>query len=464
MKKISLDVVFIVCTSIFLLFFRLGATTLTNWDEAWFASVAQDMMSRADWLNGHWNGSVWFYEPPLLTWILSFVITLNTSSFSLRLFNALCGLATVLCTYFFTKELTKNHLAALLSSLILLSNIEFLFRSRQINTDIPLTFFLLFSLYALNKSISSKRPFWLLVSVLFLAFAVLTKRASPLLILPSFSVMLFYFRKQVLMVKKWWIAPLVFLFVASPWYLVNIARWGSVFVDQYILSFTLERISMVNPATGTSLFFYAEALKHAFKFWTPIVAGGFLWFIFKSKNNKKFLAIAVVIITFFVAMTVSAKKASWYILPIHPFLAIAGSIFLSQVFLTVKNRLPLFLISIIALGIFTFQLYNWRADYIVPDTTSHQATLAQRAKELTKPNDTIYLDDDYLPVAVFYSQRNVIPLRFNRLGEPNESKLEIPSDSFVLTNTETIELLKSRLIHNTMPVYQIRDLLLLKTL
>ena len=57
----------LIIVTFFLLFFHLGATTLTNWDEAWFAAVAQDMITRKEFLNGNWNGTTWFYEPSFLS-------------------------------------------------------------------------------------------------------------------------------------------------------------------------------------------------------------------------------------------------------------------------------------------------------------------------------------------------------------------------------------------------------------
>lgn len=162
-------------------------------------------------------------------------------------------------------------------------------------------------------------------------------------------------------------------------------------------------------------------------------------------------------------MTLSAKKASWYILPIHPFLAIMGGVFLSQIVNVLKGKLHILLFYIIVMAIVIFQLYHWRAEYIVPDTTSHQVSIATYVNVLTKPSDIIYLDDDYMPVAVFYSQRKVVPLRYNRLGKEDKNRLEISTDKYILTNTETVELLKKRLTTNTQTIYSYRDLILLRS-
>jgi len=65
-----------------LMLYRLGATALVNWDEAWFAAVAQS--------GGMWNGEVWFYEPPFLTWVLRLVMRIfGESEFWMRLVSHL---------------------------------------------------------------------------------------------------------------------------------------------------------------------------------------------------------------------------------------------------------------------------------------------------------------------------------------------------------------------------------------
>ena len=113
---------------------------------------------------------------------------------------------------------------------------------------------------------------------------------------------------------------------------------------------------------------------------------------------------------------------------------------------------------ILGVGIFSFNLLKWRQEWLVPQTSLHQATLAKEVKSITKPNETVYLDDDWLPVAVFYSQRQVIPLRFNR-GDRYVDKLNLPTGSLVLTNQETVENLTAR-VDKLETIKQVDNLLL----
>src|SRR3989344_4035465 len=98
-----LPIILILIATSGLLFSRLGGTTLNNWDEAWFAAVARD---------GLWNGEAWFYEPPVVVWILRVMMMLGgTNELWLRIPFAFFGLGIVVVTYRLTVFITRKNLA-----------------------------------------------------------------------------------------------------------------------------------------------------------------------------------------------------------------------------------------------------------------------------------------------------------------------------------------------------------------
>src|SRR5438445_11329964 len=50
-------------------FSRLGAAPLNDWDEAWHAEVAREILTTGDWLTLHYRGNVYFNKPPLTFWL-----------------------------------------------------------------------------------------------------------------------------------------------------------------------------------------------------------------------------------------------------------------------------------------------------------------------------------------------------------------------------------------------------------
>ena len=397
--------------SVILLFWNLGKNTLSNWDEAWLAAVARD--------GGRWIGERWWYEPPLVTWVLGWMMQISQSEWWLRSFGAVVALALVIVVY---------KKSGAIAALVLLSTIEFLFRARQINVDIPLSWFLFLAIS--------------LKSGLFLGLAAMTKRLSFLLAVPA---LVWAVRKQ-----NWRRELGLFLLVAVPWHIYSYLKFGQEFIDKYLVGFSLGKLTAVNSITGASPLFYVMALRHGLKLWFLILPLALVWAV-RQKNRVWLIFIA----TYLVALTLAPIKASWYMLPIYPALAVLIGGFWGDVF---KKRKALGLI--LAVGIFAFNLLKWQREWLVPQTTFHQATLAQEVRGITKPGETVYLDDDWLPVAVFYSQRLVVPLRFNR-GDRYDEPLELPGGSLVMTNQETIENLKAR-VNETKTIKQINDLLLVR--
>lgn len=460
-KSYSINLILLTILAGFLLFFRLGQTTLTNWDEAWFASVSQDMVAGNRWLNPMWNGEPWFYEPPLVSWVLAAAVKIfGPSEFWLRLFSALCALIIIWVTYLLASRLAKNTLAGLFSSLILLSNIEFLFRGRQINVDIPLTCLLLVAFYSSIRWVDKKKISWLFVASTTLALAFLTKRASAALALPAITFVLFQaarkYRKRGL-----YIGLSAFLLVVIPWHLGSFLMWQRVFLDKYFLGYTLDKVISVNPGAGTSWLFYVASLKRAFKFWFLLLPFAGIWFTHtvSVSRNKQYAAIAIYGLTFFAFLSLVPIKSSWFLLPAYPIFAIIVGLFVASI-ASLSKRLMLF--SVVGLFcIFLFQIMYWRKSFIVPETTRHQSVIARKVNEITSPSEVLYLDDDYLPVAVYYSKRKVIPLRFNRERLPAEWKINLAPGSYLLTNQQNFDSLVQRSSSAFIPIGRSRDLLLI---
>ena len=156
----------------------------------------------------------------------------------------------------------------------------------------------------------------------------------------------------------------------------------------------------------------------------------------------------IFVMVFFLGLTFAPIKSSWFLLPTHPFLAILLGYFLVSIvkFTKLHKRMKGFVnlsLLFLAVTVSVWQLYHFRNDYIVPDTTNNQATISRLAGVMVDKDRPIYLDDEYLPVAVFYSRKKVIPLRFSRTANSVPSLTNIPEGSLVLTNAETFPVLKS---------------------
>ncbi|GEM_PF-6103643 len=439
-------VFFIILISGLLFFYRLGNTALTNWDEAWFGSVAQDMVKSGNLLAGKWNGQTFFYEPPLLVWLLSLSIRVfGESEFWLRSVSATAGIFTVVGCYFLAFQITKSKLAGVLASLVILSDIEILFRSRQINVEILLTVLLLWSMIFVVKAYEEKSLRWIVSSAVCLGLAFLTKRASPVLAMPAIAYLLL---KTKFPLRSSIIFFITLITVTLPWYLLSYFKWGDQFINEFFIGYTFNKIKSVNASVGTSPFFYLNSIKHAFKLWAMLIPLAAVWGALKSFRDRNIVGLMIFVLTFLTFLTFAPIKSSWFLLPIHPLLAVLIGLFIVRVvkFTKLHGRITgfvNFLIPSLAIIFSVWQLYHFRHDYIVPDTTANQALISKLAGVLSNEDQKIYLDDEYLPVAVFYSRKKIIPLRFSRTANSVPSLTDIPEGSLILTNAETFSVLKS---------------------
>lgn len=445
--------------AIFLFFYHLGSNYLTNWDEAWFASVAKDMVKSGDFLNGKWNGGVWFYEPPLLTWILAIVLKFTDSHFWLRSFSAFCSIMTVVITFFLASRIAKNYLAGVFSALVLISNIEFLFRGRQINTELPLTLFLTLAVFAALMSNLSQKKYWLLLMFASLGLALLTKRATTFMVLPALIYLIVISKSKLLGAKNLFYGFIILALIAFPWYILNFLKWGTLFWREFFIGYTWGKIFSVNQTSGTSPLFYIESLAHSFKFFFLVIPFALAWLSIVSVKDKKIRFLLIYLATFFSLLTFASIKASWYILPAYPIFAVVVGVFLWRI--TESDTKVKLALTVSVIFIALFQIVHWWQDFVVADTTKYQAKLAIAAKNLTSDREVVYLDDFWLPVATFYSDRKIIPLRFNRVKE-EITNIQVPSKAFVMTNEGTFDVLETRSSEGYDLIDKMGDLMLVK--
>ena len=92
----------------YILFKDLGKATLENWDEAWYAEVAKQVIKTKDFIVLRWNGEIFLEKPPMYIWLsVASSYVFGLSEFSVRLVSALSGFAiivgvlTILSLHFF---------------------------------------------------------------------------------------------------------------------------------------------------------------------------------------------------------------------------------------------------------------------------------------------------------------------------------------------------------------------------
>lgn len=373
------------------------------------------MLRTGDYFRPIWNGHQFFDKPPLFYWVTALSMkVLGINEWSIRAVSAVAGVGTVLLTYFLALRLFGNRWVSVASSLVLISTIAFIYRSRTGNLDTFLTFWLTLGVYA----IYTKRRLLLVIAIL---AAFLTKWFI------AFIFPLFFFMRSRTHIK---IVGITLLF-AFAWIVLYAKVYGQPFID----GFWFNQFGKVAPG-GFSLD-YISYLKSGLKIWFLL----FIPAIYYSFRRRELFPILPYVLLMIFGLSFSSNKSDWFLLPFYPLIAIMIGIMMGN-----WKRWGVVVTLVIAI----FHLIYYRSLYITPDVARDDALVAKEAKVRTDPGDKLYVTNYLIPSVVFYSERETYAVYGNRRDPlspwilPGEDWQNIKAQPrlFVVTNYGELEALK----------------------
>lgn len=381
-----------------LLFWNLGTNYLANWDEAWYADISRNLTIYRNPLHLIWNTRPFFDKPPLYMWLsaISFNI-FGVNEFSARFISALSGVGCGIMVYLIGKKLFDAR-AGIVALLVLLSSIGFLYRSRTGNLDTLLTFCLLLVIYGYFS-----RKFLLLGIGLVLGF--LTKgfiiAIFPLL---AFGSQIIIKDSRDFKNRRFWAGIILAVLISGGWIAVSYLTYGQVFLDRLMAN----QLGKVNSSTSFINNFsleYIQHLKSALKIWFIFFVPGFVIFCYFFRKTKAII-LAIYVVFYLALLSFSENKSNWFLLPVLPIAAIIIGGSFSR--LTKNWKLKLVQFGLTGLFIISLlQLYYYRDQYFVADTSVNEAKVAITASQLIPDNQPIYISDSFYPTAVYYSRHPV---------------------------------------------------------
>jgi 4-amino-4-deoxy-L-arabinose transferase-like glycosyltransferase len=399
-------------------FYNLGHTSLVSWDEAWYAEIARNILKSGDLFNLRWNEMAYYDHPPVGFWLIAIGETLfGYGEFGVRSASAVFGFLSLVVIYFLGKELF-NRVVGFCSAIGLASSFWFLFRSRSGNLDIFLTFFFILTFYTAIKAVKNRK--WLVPFALSFVALILTKTGIPFTILPSLIIV---FWKNKFQKKDYFLVFGIMGILGGIW-AVSQFLTNSSFLDRYL------QIGLPGVKAETSYqanFSLAKIYLHdgiGRWFWpgvAGIISSIFLGIILRQ---KKWLILPVFFISFFTPFVFSPKGHIWHLIPLHPFMIIA---FFATAFwfgntlrqlkwinsIVIFKKSSQFLLAsflvVFALYLASGQLKSAWVQFIdQPRYISDEQILSEAAG---KAEGKFFIDDDFGPTAVWYSEKQVSQIR-----------------------------------------------------
>jgi 4-amino-4-deoxy-L-arabinose transferase-like glycosyltransferase len=320
--------------TIIVIFYRLGAGSLYDWDEAIYAVVAKEMVLSDDWADPTFGGDPYMQKPPLYFWLTALTYQIaGINEFSARFGSALSGLTVVALTMFFGARMFSwgAGIAAALLLLVVdhtyLSHwYNFISQARVGMLETTLTLWVLLSFILAWES--TARPKLILGLGITAGLAFMTKSWSGSL---AFTVPLFYalitgqFRQQ----RTYWLgAVLIASAIILPWHLLQLWLHGTAFLHEYFVVNVLGRVFTLVEQTSRGPLFYLTVIQQGFPYFAYLCGLAYLYNIrtVRRKHTRQKMLLLLWISVPLLLFSLAATKLGWYVMLTYPGIAlVAGS-------------------------------------------------------------------------------------------------------------------------------------------
>jgi 4-amino-4-deoxy-L-arabinose transferase-like glycosyltransferase len=320
----DLGVLFLAFGALFFQF--LGRLPLIDPDEGRYIEIPREMLERGDFVTPMLNHVKYFEKPPLHYWLNALSLSVfGENEFAARFAGTLCGLLTVLITYYLGRRLFGRR-PALCAATVLGTAVGFLIQARINFTDMTLTFclsaaFAFFMLAERDGATRKARDYYLFYA--FMALAVLAKGLIGI-VLPGAVIFLYMVvtrRWRILREMRLVTGGALFLLICAPWFVLVSLR-NPEFAHFFFIHEHFQRFLTKVHHRYQPLWFFIPVLAGTMLPWSLFIPAALKkgWQERKRHTDTLFLLLwAGVIFAFF---SKSNSKLVPYILPVFPPLAL----------------------------------------------------------------------------------------------------------------------------------------------
>ncbi len=431
------DTAFLLALSSFFLLFRLGSGSLASWDEAIYACVAKGIIQSGDWFRLTLVGAPWTDKPPLAVWVTAFFYKIfGINEFAARLFSALCGIGTVLVTYFLGRKLLGRWVG-FLGALVLLSSSHYIHYVRFGMTDGPLTFFLTLALYLFWLGYEKNR--FLIFSGVAIGLAIMTKSFAGLLIFPIVWIYCAWAEEfEILARSSYWIGVMIAVAIALPWNIFEMVINRGQYMNEAWLKHLSRAWTSLEGHQG-NFYYYIRIMVNKYHPWVLVAIVSAPFFLFKAikERTSEIIFLTVWMVFIFGLVTLMQTKIDWYILPVYPALSLSVGYLLAKIFKEdQKHFVRLMFIVIMALHV----PYSHIFDY---DYSRDLKGIAPLVRQSVPPKQILYLYN--------YHEVNAVSFYMDRQGayldspETFVSEVKNKNEIFCLIHGQHLKLFEKRL-------------------
>jgi 4-amino-4-deoxy-L-arabinose transferase-like glycosyltransferase len=315
----------------FPLFIDLDVLPLRIWDEARLSESAYEMNKYGNYLIPHVAGypDMWSVKPPLMIWLqVLFIKVVGTGELAVRLPAAISAFCTCLLLMAFCVKYLKNFWWGFISVIVLITSNGYMgmHEARSANYDSLLTLFITFYCIAFYAYTVSKKTKYITLTFVGIILATLTKGIAGLLFLPGLLVFAII-RKSIpglLKSKVFYINLLLFLTIFIGYYLLR-EQYNPGYIQRVLADEWGGRyLGAIDGHKGGFWFYFDNLLNVRYRYWISILFVGIIVGLTIENNLAKntVLYSTIIVLTYFLIISLCKTKIDWYDMPMYPFMAL----------------------------------------------------------------------------------------------------------------------------------------------
>lgn len=322
-------------------FIKLGASSLWDSNEAFYAETPREMIESGDYINPSFNYQPRFNKPPLCYWVVAlFYKVFGASETVERLTIALAAMIMIATAFALGREIFSVE-AGLIAATGLAIAPRFLMFSRRIMIDVYLAMFMSLALlfFVLAESRPQKRRLYLALMYASVGLGIMTK-GPVAAVLPAASFLIYLALNHRL--RAAWremmlpLGALIITGIVLPWYVIVYGQHGWNYIETFILKDNVSRFTQPVWGPRRSLFFYIPVLSGDMFPWSFFLIP-FIWQAVRDRvrlkgqrameKDKRWSLLLIWVAVIIVFYSLSRNKEDLYILPIYPAVAaLVGSL------------------------------------------------------------------------------------------------------------------------------------------
>jgi len=323
------------------IFLYLGSLTIRLWDESRLAANACEMLNSGNFITTTFNGTpdMWNTKPPLMIWLQVFSMKIfGVNEWAVRFPSAMAAFITCIVLLFFSIRYLKNFWFGFVWALVLVTTSGYIeiHAARTGDYDALLTLFLTSAGFSFYIFLENVKPRYLYLFFISMIFAVLTKSAAALLILPGLFIYTIIKKKFLFLLKNkhLYFGLIIFLVCSCAYYFLR-EMDSPGYINAILNNEYGKRFFSTIEEHRHSFWFYFEYLfSYKFIIWVFFIPYG-IYVGIKSKDLKiKNLTLfaSLTVLSFFLVISSAQTKLTWYAVPMYPFLSLFVGLFIFHIF------------------------------------------------------------------------------------------------------------------------------------